>query len=112
MADANLLRSAILNLLVNAQQAMPRGGEIFLTTRMNGTGALLEIRDTGEGIAPENLDKIFNLYFSTKPGGTGLGLPMVKRIVDEHRGTLTVSSTVGQGTTFTLKLPVDGGPND
>lgn len=104
-ADASLLRGAVLNLLVNAQQAMPKGGEIEVATEANGRHAVLTVRDTGEGIAPENVDKIFNLYFSTKPGGTGLGLPMAKRIVEEHGGTIAVESRPGQGTQFTVRLP-------
>lgn len=105
-ADANLLRGAVLNLLVNAQQAMPKGGEIEVSTEKNGTHAILRVRDTGDGIAPEHLDKIFHLYFSTKPGGTGLGLPMAKRIVEEHGGTVAVESRPGQGSLFTIRLPL------
>jgi signal transduction histidine kinase len=104
-ADANLLRQAVHNLLVNAQQAMPSGGEIAVRTAARDGRVEIAVRDTGPGIPPENLDRIFNLYFSTKPGGTGLGLPMAKKIVDEHRGTLTVASEAGGGTTFTISLP-------
>ncbi|MBI2899329.1 MAG: two-component sensor histidine kinase [Planctomycetes bacterium] len=104
-ADASLLRGAILNLLVNAQQAMPKGGEIHVATERIDGDVLLRVGDTGEGIAPENLDKIFNLYFSTKPGGTGLGLPMAKRIVEEHGGSIEVRSEPGRGTVFTIRIP-------
>lgn len=104
-ADVSLLRSAILNLLVNAQQAMPRGGEIEVSTERDGDRVAISVRDTGEGIAPELLEKIFHLYFSTKPGGTGLGLAMVKRIVEEHGGTIEVRSRPGEGSTFSIRLP-------
>jgi signal transduction histidine kinase len=102
--DPNLMRQALLNLLVNAQQAMPHGGEITVRTASNGEHVLLQVRDTGPGIPLEHRDKIFNLYFSTKPGGTGLGLPMVKKIVEEHQGTVEVDSRPGEGATFTLCL--------
>jgi len=105
-ADANLLRGAILNLLVNAQQAMPRGGEIEVATERNGRDVILKVKDTGDGIPPDHLEKIFHLYFSTKPGGTGLGLPMAKRIVEEHGGSLAVESRPGQGSVFTIRLPL------
>jgi len=110
-ADANLLRQAMHNLLVNAQQAMPDGGEISVRTAAAGGAVRVAVADTGPGIPRENLDRIFNLYFSTKPGGTGLGLPMAKKIVDEHRGTISVESEPGRGTTFTVSLPaLDGRP--
>jgi signal transduction histidine kinase len=102
--DPNLMRQAILNLLVNAQQAMPHGGEITVRTESNGEYVRLQVRDNGPGIPLEHRDKIFNLYFSTKPGGTGLGLPMVKKIVEEHQGTVEVESRPGQGAAFTLCL--------
>lgn len=102
--DVALLRQSLLNLLVNAQQAMPGGGEITVRTWEDGPHVKLEVRDNGPGIAPENLERIFNLYFSTKPGGTGLGLPMVKKIVEEHGGAVEVRSEPGKGAAFTLCL--------
>ncbi|MFN3486297.1 MAG: sensor histidine kinase, partial [Planctomycetota bacterium] len=102
--DPNLMRQAILNLLVNAQQAMPHGGEITVRTESNGQHVRLQVRDNGPGIPVEHRDKIFSLYFSTKPGGTGLGLPMVKKIVEEHGGLVEVDSRPGEGATFTLCL--------
>jgi signal transduction histidine kinase len=104
-ADTNLLRQVVLNLLVNALQAMPSGGQLAVSTSAGDGRVRIVVADTGPGIPPENLEKIFNLYYSTKPGGTGLGLPMAKKIIDEHRGSLTVASVVGQGTTFTISLP-------
>jgi signal transduction histidine kinase len=102
--DPNLFRQAILNLLVNAQQVMPGGGEITVRTQANGQSVRLSVSDTGPGIPVEHRDKIFNLYFSTKPGGTGLGLPMVKKIVEEHQGTVEVESLPRRGATFTVCL--------
>ena len=102
--DPNLIRQAILNLLVNAQQVLPSGGEIRIRTRENGEFVKLSVTDNGPGIPAEHREKIFHLYFSTKPGGTGLGLPMVKKIVEEHRGRIEVDTELNKGTTFTLCL--------
>ena len=102
--DVALLRQSLLNLLVNALQAMPSGGEIAVRTFEDGPHVKVEVRDTGPGIAPENLERIFTLYFSTKPGGTGLGLAMVKKIVEEHGGAVEVRSEPGKGAAFTLCL--------
>ncbi len=107
-ADPSLMRQALLNLLVNAQQAMPSGGELTVRTSANGHAVRLSVSDTGSGILPEHRDRIFNLYFSTKPGGTGLGLPMVKKIVEEHHGTVEVESAPLKGATFTLCLKRPG----
>jgi signal transduction histidine kinase len=102
--DPNLIRQAILNLLVNAQQVLPTGGEIRVRTEENGQFVKLAVADNGPGIPAEHREKIFNLYFSTKPGGTGLGLPMVKKIVEEHQGSVEVDTELNKGTTFTLCL--------
>ena len=102
--DPNLIRQAILNLLVNAQQVLPSGGEIRIRTQENGQFVKLSVTDNGPGIPAEHREKIFNLYFSTKPGGTGLGLPMVKKIVEEHQGRVEVETELNKGTTFTLCL--------
>jgi signal transduction histidine kinase len=107
-ADPNLVRQAILNLLVNAQQVMASGGEITVRTRENGRYVKLSVSDNGPGIPAEHREKIFNLYFSTKPGGTGLGLPMVKKIVEEHGGEIEVESEPGRGATFTICLKKSG----
>ena len=103
-ADPNLIRQAILNLLVNAQQVLPTGGEIRIRTQENGQFVKLSVTDNGPGIPAEHREKIFNLYFSTTPGGTGLGLPMVKKIVEEHQGKIEVETELNKGTTFTLCL--------
>ena len=102
--DPNLIRQAILNLLVNAQQVLPSGGEIRIRTLENGRFVKLSVTDNGPGIPAEHREKIFNLYFSTKPGGTGLGLPTVKKIVEEHQGKIEVDTEVNKGTTFTICL--------
>jgi len=102
--DPNLIRQALLNLLVNAQQVLPSGGEIRVRTVENGEYVKLSVADNGPGIPSEHREKIFNLYFSTKPGGTGLGLPMVKKIVEEHQGVIEVETELKKGTTFTLCL--------
>ena len=102
--DVALIRQSLLNLLVNAQQAMPGGGEIRVRTFDEGPFVKVEVSDDGPGIPAENLDRIFTLYFSTKPGGTGLGLPMVKKIVEEHGGAVEVRSEPGKGAAFTLCL--------
>jgi len=106
--DPNLIRQAILNLLVNAQQVLPTGGEIRIRTVENGQYVKLAVADNGPGIPGEHREKIFNLYFSTKPGGTGLGLPMVKKIVEEHHGKIEVETELKKGTTFTLCLKKSG----
>jgi signal transduction histidine kinase len=102
--DPNLIRQAILNLLVNAQQVLPSGGEIRIRTVENGQYVKLSVTDNGPGIPEEHREKIFTLYFSTKPGGTGLGLPMVKKIVEEHQGKIEVETELNKGTTFTICL--------
>jgi signal transduction histidine kinase len=106
--DPNLIRQALLNLLVNAQQALPTGGEIRIRTLENGQFVKLAVADNGPGIPSEHREKIFNLYFSTKPGGTGLGLPMVKKIVEEHHGRIEVDTELKKGTTFTICLKKSG----
>jgi len=108
--DRNLLEQVIRNLEINAAHAMQPGGRLTLTTRLekNGEELLMEFQDTGHGIAEENLKKIFLPFFTTKSEGvgTGLGLPIVKDIIEQHNGYLTLESQVGQGTTITVHLPV------
>lgn len=110
-ADPNKLRQVFLNILLNAIQAMPIGGEIKIGCHQinDDSGNRLEIRiaDTGPGISPENLTKIFDPFFSTKAHGTGLGLATAQAIVSEHNGKITAESTLGKGTTFIIRLPMD-----
>jgi signal transduction histidine kinase len=101
------IAQVLVNLLVNAAQAMPEGGRIFISTRADGDEAVLKVRDTGVGMAPEVRERIFQPFFTTKPvgEGTGLGLSVVHGIVADHKGHIEVESASGQGTTFTLRLP-------
>ena len=108
-AATGQMQQVLWNLLRNAADAVPEGGTIELSVRQLDTDprvAVLAVRDSGVGIAGEDLDHIFEPFFSTKPSGTGLGLATTARIVEAHRGTIEVSSVLGQGTTFTIKLPV------
>ena len=105
--DPRLVKQAVLNLMLNACQAMPTGGELMLSVSRNGSSdALIDVIDTGPGVPPDVAARIFTAYYSTKKGGTGLGLPMSKRIAQEHGGDLSVKSEPGKGSDFTLRLPV------
>jgi len=104
--DPELMERVFFNLLENGVQAMPGGGELKVTTRRLGDAVETEISDTGAGIAPENLESIFNPFFTTKQNGVGLGLAIVSKIVDDHNGKITVSSQPGRGTTFKVILPL------
>ncbi|MBT0651591.1 sensor histidine kinase [Geomobilimonas luticola] len=106
-ADQELLRNCLFNFVTNAGQAMHDGGRITLGARYDGERNvfLLTCTDQGKGIAPEELDKIFQPYFTTKEAGIGLGLAITERIVKEHGGEITVASSLGEGTTFTMVLP-------
>jgi two-component system NtrC family sensor kinase len=105
-ADEHQLRQALLNLLRNAVEAMGDGGRLTLTAAARDDGRAIEltIADTGEGIAPEHLPKIFDPFFSTKEGGTGLGLALTQQIIVEHGGKIEVRSVPGRGTTFIVRL--------
>ncbi|MCE5319000.1 MAG: two-component sensor histidine kinase [Parachlamydia sp.] len=107
--DSQLLQSALLNLVVNAIQAMPQGGKLRLAVRQQGERAQLTVADTGEGISPENISKLFSPFFTTRPTGNGFGLAEVKKIVLAHGGTIDVQSELNRGTTFTLNLPLNRG---
>ena len=103
--EAETLRSVFSNLFINAVQAMGNGGKLDVTVSPDEKSVKIEIADTGNGIPAENLDKIFEPYFSTKETGTGLGLAIVKKIVDDHNGTIAVESKLNEGTKFTVRLP-------
>ncbi len=103
--DGNLIRQALLNIVVNAKQAMPDGGELMIATRDVPAGVAIEITDTGEGIPPDRIERIFEAYYSTKKTGSGLGLATTKRIVDQHHAAINVHSEAGKGTRFTIRLP-------
>ena len=104
--DPAMLRQAVLNLALNACQAMPHGGTLDIRGEAARDGRVaISFADTGVGIKPEHLERIFNLYFTTKPKGTGVGLSMVYRTVQMHDGEIEVQSTPGAGTTFRVLLP-------
>ena len=100
----------LINLLKNALEAMPKGGEITITSRVKGANVEISIADTGEGMSPEVAANIFQPYFTTKDKGTGLGLAICQGIIQEHGGVISVDSTPGQGTTFTIQLPLNEAP--
>ena len=106
-ADEELLRQAFLNILQNAYQAMPSGGTIAIATEWQRPDwVAVSFADEGVGIAPADVDRIFSLYYTTKPEGNGIGLSVVYRIVHMHDGTIDVESEVGRGTTMTVRLPI------
>ncbi len=106
LGDKGLLQSALLNLLVNSLQAMPKGGNILLEAQEVNTLITIKINDTGSGIEPDNLEKIFSPFFTTKTTGTGIGLAEVHKIIQTHGGTIEVQSELNIGTCFTIKLPL------
>lgn len=112
LGDAEHLQQALLNLMMNGIQAMSGGGTLTLRLEHPPASrfARLSVQDEGPGIAPDQLPKIWEVFYSSKPGGTGLGLPVVQRIVDEHRGQVEVESAPGRGTCFTILLPITTGP--
>lgn len=105
--DVTIMESCILNLLLNARDAMPEGGAISVETGVEGRNAWLEVRDEGCGIPAESLEDVFNPFFTTKADGVGLGLAMVSKFVDSHDGRVLVESEPGKGTTFRILLPLD-----
>ncbi len=104
--DHDLIQQALLNLVVNAIEVMPQGGELNLESSNHEDTAEIRISDTGPGIPPELRDKIFRLYFTTKKEGSGIGLAMAFRIVQLHDGTIDFTSEPGKGTTFSIRLPI------
>jgi PAS domain S-box-containing protein len=110
--DYQQLRQVLLNLLKNALEAMPRGGEITVGSRVRDSQVEISLTDTGEGMTPEVAAQIFQPYFTTKEKGTGLGLAISQSIMQEHGGALLVDSSPGQGATFTMQLPISASPSD
>ena len=104
--DKDLMKQAVLNVVVNAMQAMPDGGELRFESTVRGDTAEIRLTDSGPGIPPELKDKIFRLYFSTKEKGSGIGLAMTFRIVQLHDGTIDFTSELGKGTSFLIRLPI------
>ncbi len=107
--DPEQIKQVLLNLTINSVQAMPDGGEIVLSTRVDGTRVVLEVKDQGPGISPEHLDKIFDPFFTTKDTGTGLGLSVAHQIVSQHGGILSATNNSDCGATFSLSLPIQHG---
>lgn len=105
LLDKSTLQAALVNLVKNAMEAMPDGGELLARTRITRRGVALDLIDTGEGMEDEALLKMFETFYTTKDGGSGLGLPMAKRIIEAHGGVISVQSTKGRGTQFTLEFP-------
>ena len=104
-ADAALLHRAIENLVLNAMDAMPAGGVLMLRTSPKDGGVHLEISDTGTGLTPEECERLFTPYYTTKQHGTGLGLAIVQSVVSDHGGRISVESETGVGTSFHIDLP-------
>jgi PAS domain S-box-containing protein len=105
--DVDQMRQVIVNLITNAAQAMPEGGELTISAHQTKRSLEISITDTGSGIPKELIGKIFDPLFTTKAKGIGLGLAVCKSIIDNHKGSISVSSRVNKGTTFTIKLPLD-----
>jgi two-component system sensor histidine kinase AtoS len=102
------MKQVILNLLLNAIQAMPKGGRLDLNGQVSADDQWVQISilDSGIGISPEDMDRLFDPFFSAKEGGLGLGLSIAHRIIDQHRGKIEVESHPGKGTLFTFWLPI------
>ena len=105
MLDKSLMRQALVNLCRNAIEAMPDGGSIDLLTRTRDGDVVLEVIDTGKGMDEKTRSQMFQAFFSTRSGGSGLGLATVRRIVEAHHGRISCESEVGKGTRFTITLP-------
>jgi two-component system sensor histidine kinase HydH len=106
--DPGTLKQVLLNLFLNAQQAMDQGGELMIRTDERDGAAIVQVSDTGRGIPPERLPTIFRPYYSSRSGGTGLGLATAKKIIEAHQGTISVHSEPARGTSFTIALPLAG----
>jgi len=103
--DAKQLRQALLNIFKNSFEAMPEGGKLTVSSALKNGHVQVTIADTGRGIPEENLELVFTPFFSTKHGGTGLGLPITSHIIKEHQGTVSLESYLSLGTAFTIRLP-------
>ncbi|HEX3727375.1 MAG TPA: ATP-binding protein [Pirellulales bacterium] len=104
--DRESFRGALINLVLNALQAMPDGGQLVVRTAPVASGVALELIDTGCGMDEKTAGQVFDAFFSTKPGGSGLGLPTTRKIIEAHGGRISVQSEVGHGTKFTIELPL------
>jgi signal transduction histidine kinase len=104
--DSGQMRQVFLNLFKNALEAMPQGGALTVSAAVREGQLLLTVADTGQGIAPEHLKDLFTPFFSTKEGGTGLGLTICRGLIDQHQGKIDLTSEVNRGTTCTIRLPL------
>jgi signal transduction histidine kinase len=104
--DRELFKQAVLNLVLNAEHAMPEGGELILTTSRGGRWVHLDVVDTGVGMTEEVRARIFDAFFSTRAGGSGLGLPTTRKIIEAHGGEIDVQSDLGKGSQFSVRLPI------
>ena len=104
-ADTELLHRALSNLVLNAMDAMPQGGVLSLRTRQEEGRACIEVSDTGVGLTPEECERVFTPYYTSKTHGTGLGLAIVQSVISDHGGRISVRSEAGRGTTFMVELP-------
>jgi signal transduction histidine kinase len=104
--DRESFHGALINLVLNAQQAMPQGGQLVVRTKTTAAGVALELIDTGCGMDDKTANHVFDAFFSTKPGGSGLGLPTTRKVVEAHGGRIAAESEVGRGTKFTIELPL------
>ena len=106
LLDPEAFHGALFNLVLNAQEAMPSGGQLVVRTYAIGDKVALDLIDTGVGMDQKTCAQIFDPFFTTKPGGSGLGLPTAKKIIEAHDGEISVQSELGRGTKVTIKLPV------
>jgi signal transduction histidine kinase len=104
--DSDQIHQVLINLLINAEQAIEGAGSIQVEVSSQGNKAMVTVADTGHGIAPEHLPNIFRPFYTTKGNGTGLGLSLARRIVEDHKGRIEVDSELGKGTEFIVTLPL------
>ena len=110
--DIDFMKQALFNVVINGEQAMPNGGTLTLTARREDSEAVIEVRDEGGGIPKDVQEKIFELYFTTKKGGSGIGLAQTYQIMQWHYGSVEFETAEGHGTTFRLRIPVSGATVD
>jgi two-component system NtrC family sensor kinase len=110
LADALALEQLVLNLLMNSAQALGRGGQATIALTRDDAAHIISVTDTGIGISADDLEHVFESFYSTKPDGTGLGLPIAKQIAVAHGGSLQIASVPGEETRVEVRLPIASGP--